>query len=91
VERLTEHEGALVGEVGLCKCAKSLRGPLKASNWAKQLTVCESQLGIAAAMGRVVSLHCVKVSRPHPSALFLGHTTIPRPQRVLCAGAYRTI
>ena len=60
-DRLCEHPGAIVGEIGLCKCAKNLRGPgAKAKNWPLQIQAFDDQLQIAAALGRPASIHCVK-------------------------------
>lgn len=59
--RLAQHPGAIVGEIGLCKCARNLRGPgAKARVWPLQVEAFVQQLQIAAALGRPASVHCVK-------------------------------
>ena len=59
--RLVDHPGALVGEIGLCKCARNLRGPgAKARVWPLQVEAFQQQLNIAARLRRPASVHCVK-------------------------------
>jgi Tat protein secretion system quality control protein TatD with DNase activity len=58
---LLAHPRAIVGEVGLCKCAKNLRGPgNKATLWPRQLDACAQQLALAAELRRPASVHCVQ-------------------------------
>ena len=60
---LARHRAAIVGEIGLCKCAKNLRGAgMKARNWPLQVSACAQQLRLAAAAtpARPASIHCVK-------------------------------
>ena len=60
-ERLQQHREALVGEIGLCKCAKNLRGPgAKARVWPLQVQAFADQLRVAAELARPASVHCVK-------------------------------
>ena len=59
--KLAAHPGALVGEIGLCKCARNLRGPgAKARVWPLQVEAFTTQLGIGGALQRPASVHCVK-------------------------------
>lgn len=59
--KLEAHPGALVGEIGLCKCARNLRGPgAKARVWPLQVDAFETQLHIGGALRRPASVHCVK-------------------------------
>ena len=54
------HPAALVGEIGLCKCAKNLRGSgMKKRNWPMQIEAFAQQLHLAAVLFRPVSVHCV--------------------------------
>eukprot|EP00966_Prymnesium_polylepis_P209532 4853810-Prymnesium_polylepis.1 len=54
--RLAQHPGALCGEIGLCKCAKNLRGPgTKARVWPLQVDAFLQQLAIAARLQRPAS------------------------------------
>ena len=58
---LAANPRAVVGEIGLCKCAKNLRGPgMKQRNWPVQVDVFAEQLRIAARLRRPTSVHCVK-------------------------------
>ena len=58
---LVAHPSAVVGEIGLCKCAKNLRGPgNKAKHWPLQLEACSLQLELAAELRRPASVHCVQ-------------------------------
>jgi TatD DNase family protein len=58
---LLAHPHALVGEIGLCKCAKNLRGPgAKARVWPVQVDAFRTQLHLAASLQRPASVHCVK-------------------------------
>ena len=58
---LRQHREALVGEIGLCKCAKNLRGPgAKARVWPLQVQAFADQLRVAAELHRPASVHCVK-------------------------------
>ena len=71
--KLTQHPGAIVGEIGLCKCARNLRGPgAKARVWPQQLDAFAQQLSIAAALQRPASVHCVKA---HSAVVFCGDGT----------------
>ena len=59
--KLEVHPGAIVGEIGLCKCARNLRGPgAKSRFWPVQVDAFTTQLGIAGALRRPASVHCVK-------------------------------
>lgn len=58
--QLTLHPGAIVGEIGLCKCAKNVRGTDRAHGWASQMRVFTAQLKIAQDLWRPVSIHCVR-------------------------------
>ena len=63
---LARHPGAIVGEIGLCKCAKNLRRPkegadagwTKAGAWALQESFMGAQLAVAGSLGRPASVHC---------------------------------
>jgi len=67
---LQQHPRALVGEIGLCKCARSLRGPgAKARVWPQQLRVFRTQLALAAELQRPTSVHCVKAHSSLVAAL----------------------
>ena len=63
---LAEHPAAIVGEIGLCKCAKNLRRPkegadagwTKAGAWALQESFMGAQLAVAGSLGRPASVHC---------------------------------
>ena len=90
--RLLEHPGAMVGEIGLCKCAKNLRGPgAKSRVWPLQLDAFLQQLAIAARLRRPASVHCVKahgallecLSAPPPTQLL---DELP-PEQALAAAA----
>lgn len=58
--QLTLHPGAIVGEIGLCKCAKNVRGSDRARGWASQMRVFTAQLQVAEQFWRPVSIHCVR-------------------------------
>lgn len=79
VASLREHQDAIVGEIGLCKCAKNLRGPgAKAKVWPMQVDAFLQQLTIAAELQRPVSVHCVKAHQT-----LLDCLKAPVPQRLL--------
>ena len=60
-EALARCPAAIVGEIGLCKCARNLRGPgAKGRVWPLQLSSFRAQLAIASSLGRPASVHCVK-------------------------------
>ena len=59
--KLVEHPGALVGEIGLCKCARNLRGAgEKKRVWPLQMEAFTTQLAIGGELRRPASVHCVK-------------------------------
>lgn len=58
--KLAARDDAIIGEIGLCKCAKNVRGPAKARGWQAQLQVFNAQLQVARDLGRPVSIHCVR-------------------------------
>ena len=63
--QLVEHPGTIVGEIGLCKCAKNLRGPgNKEKHWPMQLAFFSEQLAIAADLRRPATVHNVKAMGP---------------------------
>lgn len=68
---LKRHEAAIVGEIGLCKCAKNVRGPkeTREAGLEQQRKVFAGQLALAVAMGRPASVHAVKQHTPLKTAL----------------------
>ena len=75
-EALKEHPRAIVGEIGLCKCAKNVRGDKKQAGFAKQVSVFEVQLQVALELKRPVSVHAVKVNAPLRTAIAALHEKI---------------
>lgn len=63
------HPAAIVGEIGLCKCAKNARGPTKSAGLAAQRAVFAAGLAVAAKLGRPASVHAVKQHAPLKAAL----------------------
>ena len=68
---LAEHPAAIVGEIGLCKCAKNVRGAKaeRERGLAQQRAVFDAQLRLAARLGRPASVHAVKQHAPLKAAL----------------------
>lgn len=63
---LLKHPGAVVGEIGLCKCAREVRyHPAgKAAVLSRQREIFEAQMKLAAKLRRPVSVHCVQQMGP---------------------------
>jgi len=84
-EALRLHPRAIVGEIGLCKCAKNVRGKKdeRDAGFLKQVAVFEAQLAVAAELGRPVSVHAVKANAALKKAIS-NVTTVPgkKTQRV---------
>lgn len=70
-ESLQAHPRAIVGEIGLCKCAKNVRGKKdeRDAGFAKQVAVFEAQLAVAAKLNRPVSIHSVKANAALKNAI----------------------
>ena len=68
---LAAHPAAIVGEIGLCKCAKNVRGAKaeRERGLAQQRAVFDAQLRLAARLGRPASVHAVKQHAPLKAAL----------------------
>ena len=68
---LAAHPAAIVGEIGLCKCAKNARGAKeeRERGLAQQRAVFDAQLRLAARLGRPASVHAVKQHAPLKAAL----------------------
>ena len=68
---LATHPAAIVGEIGLCKCAKNVRGAKeeRERGLAQQRRVFDAQLKLAARLGRPASVHAVKQHSPLKAAL----------------------
>ena len=68
---LAAHPAAIVGEIGLCKCAKNVRGAKeeRERGLARQRAVFDAQLRLAARLGRPASVHAVKQHAPLKAAL----------------------
>ena len=74
---LAAHPAAIVGEIGLCKCAKNVRGAKEERDrgLAQQRRVFDAQLKLAARLGRPASVHAVKQHSPLKAALEAIHAT----------------
>ena len=61
----------IVGEIGLCKCAKNARGAKeeRERGLAQQRAVFDAQLKLASRLGRPASVHAVKQHAPLKAAL----------------------
>ena len=68
---LAAHPAAIVGEIGLCKCAKNARGAKeeRERGLARQRAVFDAQLKLASRLGRPASVHAVKQHAPLKAAL----------------------
>jgi len=62
---------AIVGEIGLCKCAKNLRGTKaeRERGLARQRAIFDAQLKLASQLGRPASVHAVKQHAPLKAVL----------------------
>ncbi|KAJ1460337.1 TatD family [Pelagophyceae sp. CCMP2097] len=68
---LLAHPEAIVGEIGLCKCARNVRGDkaARATGAEAQAKVFEVQLDVALKLGRPASVHCVRAHKELRAAL----------------------
>lgn len=82
---LAAHGAAIVGEVGLCKCARNARGPKEAreAGLSMQRRLFLGQLLVATRRSRPASVHAVKQHAPLKDALAAAAAADGRPSVAL--------